>query len=97
MPLEAFAARDYFYVGGQYVMDGETGRHYLIGQMYVEHLVPSAAVQQPYPLVLIHGGGQTGTVRAASLRNKQLAKLMGLPELAEQTRRRTWVGDFFPA
>lgn len=57
---EAFASRDYFYVGGRYVEDG-TGNHVFAGQMYVEHLLP-LKVTQSYPIVFIHGGGQTGSV-----------------------------------
>ncbi|CAF1343235.1 unnamed protein product [Didymodactylos carnosus] len=29
--------------------------------MYVEHLIPANGVEQPYPLILIHGKGMTGT------------------------------------
>ena len=57
---EAFASRNYFYVGGSYVDDGNGG-HVFTDQMYVEHLVPMK-VSQKYPLLLIHGGGQTGSV-----------------------------------
>ena len=53
--------RDFFYVGGEYVED-ENGKTFMQGQMYVEHLVP-ASVYMPYPIVLIHGSVQTGTVR----------------------------------
>ena len=57
---EAFASRDFFYIGGSYVDDG-TGGHVFADQMYVEHIVPMH-VSQKYPIVLIHGGGQTGSV-----------------------------------
>ena len=53
--------RDYFYVGGHYVDDG-TGQHTFREQMYVEHLAPICAASHPYPLVLIHGAAQSGTV-----------------------------------
>ena len=57
--------RTYFYVGGQYVDDGKgNGRHVLQGQLYVEQLTPVDGIRRPWPVVLIHGGGQTGTVRA---------------------------------
>ncbi|KAF4634792.1 hypothetical protein G7Y89_g3314 [Cudoniella acicularis] len=55
---EAFVARDYFYVGGNYVEVGNG--HIFSNQMYVEKLSPFKA-SQPYPLVFIHGQGQTGT------------------------------------
>ncbi len=46
-----------FYLGGEYVRtdDGEIRA----GQMYVQFFVPAAA-RQPYPIVMWHGGGQTG-------------------------------------
>ncbi|KAK4460643.1 putative fusarubin cluster-esterase [Cladorrhinum samala] len=52
--------RTYFYVGGSYIVDG-SGEHYLRQQMYVEKLVPSAGVTQPYPIVFIHGWLQSAT------------------------------------
>ncbi|PQE14007.1 fusarubin cluster-esterase protein [Rutstroemia sp. NJR-2017a BBW] len=57
---EAYAARSYFYVGGQYITVSPNNTIYT-DQMYVEHIVPSR-ILQPYPLVFIHGQGQTGTV-----------------------------------
>lgn len=51
--------RGCFYVGGDFVED-ETGRHYIHNQMYVEVYVP-VQTTQPYPLILFHGGGQSGT------------------------------------
>lgn len=62
MALEAEHKREAFYVGGKYVKD-PSGGHLFAGQMYVERLTPSSGVRQPYPLVLIHGQDQTGTVR----------------------------------
>lgn len=56
---EAFASREYFYIGGSYV-NTSTG-HLFMDQMYVEKLSPTAP-SQPYPVVLIHGQAQTGTV-----------------------------------
>ncbi|PQE08993.1 fusarubin cluster-esterase protein [Rutstroemia sp. NJR-2017a WRK4] len=56
---EAYAARSYFYVGGQYITVSPNNTIYT-DQMYVEHIVPSR-ILQPYPLVFIHGQGQTGT------------------------------------
>ena len=55
--------RSYFYVGGDYVDDERgDGQHVMAGQMYVEKLLPPHGVRHPWPLVFIHGGGQTGTV-----------------------------------
>ena len=54
----AVALRGYFYVGGKYV--GEPGKEIMDGQAYVEVLAPKD-VRRPYPLVLIHGAGQTAT------------------------------------
>ncbi|ESZ94040.1 hypothetical protein SBOR_5566 [Sclerotinia borealis F-4128] len=56
---EAFASRDYFYVGGEYVTIS-TNNTIFVNQMYVEHIVPSR-IEQPYPIVFIHGQGMTGT------------------------------------
>lgn len=49
---------EHFYVGGTYV--GAPGAEIMSGQMYVEVWRP-AKVSKPYPLVLIHGTGQTAT------------------------------------
>ena len=55
--------RSYFYVGGRYIEDGNlNGQHAMIEQMYVEKLSPVGEIKHPWPLVFIHGGGQTGTV-----------------------------------
>ena len=54
----AVAQRGYFYVGGKYV--GEPGKEIMAGQAYVEVLAPKDE-RRPYPLVLIHGAGQTAT------------------------------------
>ncbi|KAF7856346.1 hypothetical protein EAF04_009874 [Stromatinia cepivora] len=56
---EAFASRDYFYVGGEYVTTS-TNNTLFVNQMYVEHIVPNR-IEQPYPIVFIHGQGMTGT------------------------------------
>ncbi|THU91975.1 alpha/beta-hydrolase [Dendrothele bispora CBS 962.96] len=50
--------RDYFYVGGEYVPQGNST--IASGQIYVEHLVPER-VTQSIPMVMIHGHGMTGT------------------------------------
>src|SRR5215467_9128615 len=54
----AVGQRGYFYVGGKYV--GEPGSEIMQGQAYVEVVAPKE-VRRPYPLVLIHGAGQTAT------------------------------------
>ena len=62
-PAESQSHRSYFYVGGQYVDDDRgDAQHLLTGQMYVEQLLPVGGVKHPWPLVFIHGAGQTGTV-----------------------------------
>lgn len=48
----------WFYVGGQRVEHG--GEHYIEGAAYVECYVPEV-VRARWPVVLIHGGVQTGT------------------------------------
>jgi pimeloyl-ACP methyl ester carboxylesterase len=52
------ADQGYFYVGGDY-FDGPTGK-LMAGQMYVEYMIPQR-VEHRYPVVMIHGGSQTGT------------------------------------
>ncbi len=56
--IDAAASVGYFYVGGRYV--GESGEQIIQGAMYVEVLRPRRITHR-YPLVLIHGAGQTGT------------------------------------
>jgi pimeloyl-ACP methyl ester carboxylesterase len=56
--IDAAASVGYFYVGGRYV--GENGTQLMQGAMYVEVLRPKRLVHR-YPLVLMHGAGQTGT------------------------------------
>lgn len=70
---EAFAARSYFYVGGNYVEQGSG--HVFSNQMYVERLVPLKPTQT-WPLVFIHGQGQTGTVMALEQPNQRRSMLM---------------------
>ena len=55
-PLE-IADQGCFFVGGRYA-DTADGR-VMLGQMYVQFQVPRAR-RHPYPLIMIHGGGQTG-------------------------------------
>jgi pimeloyl-ACP methyl ester carboxylesterase len=54
----ALHTREFFYVGGGYT--GKPGGEVISGQMYVEVLRPQR-VTRGYPLVLIHGLGQTAT------------------------------------
>jgi pimeloyl-ACP methyl ester carboxylesterase len=56
--IDAAASVGYFYVGGRYV--GGSGAQVMQGAMYVEVLRPKHVAHR-YPLVLIHGAGQTGT------------------------------------
>ena len=54
--------REYLYVGGEYTGDG-AGGHIFHNQMYVEKLSPTQGSTHPFPIVLMHGQAQTGTVR----------------------------------
>ena len=53
--LETFG---YFYVGGR--IDPAVEGSPMTGQMYVEYFIPRQR-QSPYPIVMVHGGSQTGT------------------------------------
>lgn len=57
-PLPALARHDWFYVGGRHVDDDAGG--YVADQMYVERFTPADRRHEP-PVVMIHGGMQTGT------------------------------------
>jgi pimeloyl-ACP methyl ester carboxylesterase len=52
------AEQGYFFVGGRYTKtsDGQV----MSGQMHVQYQIPQNRTQ-PYPVVMWHGGGQTGT------------------------------------
>ncbi|KAI3394174.1 hypothetical protein diail_3129 [Diaporthe ilicicola] len=52
--------RDYIQAGGQYA-EISAGEHVFQDQIYVEHLVPVHGVTQQYPVVFLHGSGQTAT------------------------------------
>jgi pimeloyl-ACP methyl ester carboxylesterase len=56
-PLE-IAKQGYIYAGGTYV-DGPDGKT-MRGQAYVEYQIPQKKTH-PYPIVMIHGGGQNGS------------------------------------
>src|SRR5215470_7798506 len=47
-----------FYVGGKYVESN--GDVPMVGQAFVEFQIPQRQTH-PYPIVMIHGGGQTGS------------------------------------
>jgi pimeloyl-ACP methyl ester carboxylesterase len=53
--LETFG---YLYAGGR--IDHSVEGTPMVGQMYAEYFVPRP-VKSPYPIVMIHGGSQTGT------------------------------------
>ena len=48
-----------FYVGGKYVEN--KGDRPMVGQIYVQFQIPQQQQKHPYPIVLVHGGGQTGS------------------------------------
>jgi pimeloyl-ACP methyl ester carboxylesterase len=52
------SSTSYFFVGGK--MDPSVDGSPMFGQMYVEYMVP-ARRSHPYPIVMVHGGSQTGT------------------------------------
>ena len=52
------AKQGYLYAGGAYV-DGSDGKT-MRGQAYVEYQIPQNRTH-PYPIVMIHGGGQNGS------------------------------------
>src|SRR5215471_21843769 len=52
------AKSSYFFVGGK--IDTSLEGSPMVGQMYVEYLIPQRQ-RHPYPVVMVHGGGQTGT------------------------------------
>src|SRR5262245_23259843 len=54
------ARQGMFFVNGQYYTSKADGLKYMSGQMYVEYQIPEV-VAHPYPVVMIHGAGQTGT------------------------------------
>lgn len=56
-PLE-IADQGCFFVGGTYEGDDPAGRR-MRGQMFVQYQIPRRRVH-PCPIVMIHGGGQTG-------------------------------------
>ncbi len=60
--------KTWFYTGGEYYnLDGKT---FLEGQMYVEKYMPATQTRR-YPIVMIHGGVQTGSGFAATADGRQ--------------------------
>jgi pimeloyl-ACP methyl ester carboxylesterase len=57
MPLDNVAYHGFFYAGGHYVREGDEAT--MGGAMYVEVMVPRE-IRHPYPIVFLHGAGQTG-------------------------------------
>ena len=53
------AEQGYFFAGGKYVTN-KAGQQIRVNQMYVQFQIP-ADRKHPYPVVMWHGGGQTGT------------------------------------
>ena len=52
------AKQGYFFAGGK--IDRAVEGAPMVGQMYVEYQIPEK-LEHPYPVVMIHGGSQTGT------------------------------------
>jgi pimeloyl-ACP methyl ester carboxylesterase len=52
------AKSSYFFVGGR--IDTSVQGSPMFGQMYVEYMIPEK-LRHPYPVVMVHGGSQTGT------------------------------------
>src|SRR5438132_13326676 len=60
MSLTNVARHGFFYAGGTYVGElGPNKESTMGGAMYVEVLVPKQ-IRSPYPIVFLHGAGQTG-------------------------------------
>jgi pimeloyl-ACP methyl ester carboxylesterase len=58
--LNNVARHGFFYAGGKYVGElGEEKESTMGGAMYVEVMVPRQ-IRSPYPVVFLHGAGQTG-------------------------------------
>jgi pimeloyl-ACP methyl ester carboxylesterase len=53
------ADQGYFHVGGRYIQNKDGGQ-IMTGQMFVQYQIPQDR-KSPYPVVMWHGGGQTGT------------------------------------
>jgi pimeloyl-ACP methyl ester carboxylesterase len=53
------ASQGYFFVGGRYTT-AKDGQQIMAGQMYVQYQIPQRRTHR-YPIIMWHGGGQTGT------------------------------------
>ena len=62
--IETPCHRQYFYVGGVYVKDDTSrfGGYTMKDQTYVECLTPIGGATREFPLIFVHGGGQSGLV-----------------------------------
>jgi pimeloyl-ACP methyl ester carboxylesterase len=58
LPPLSIAQQGYFFVGGKYSTVKD--RQVMSGHLYVEFQIPSRQTH-PWPIVMIHGGGQSGT------------------------------------
>ena len=54
----SIAKQGYFFVNGQYVTSKDS--QIMVGQMFVQYQIPQARTKK-YPVIMVHGGGQTGT------------------------------------
>src|SRR5262245_29800215 len=52
------AKSSYFFIGGK--IDPAVEGSPTVGHMYVEYMIPQR-LRQRYPIVMVHGGSQTGT------------------------------------
>jgi pimeloyl-ACP methyl ester carboxylesterase len=52
------AKSSYFFIGGK--IDPVVSGSPMVGHMYVEYMIPQR-LRHPYPVVMVHGGNQTGT------------------------------------
>jgi pimeloyl-ACP methyl ester carboxylesterase len=57
--LANVARQGFFYAGGKYVKAEGATEETMGGAMYVEVMVPRQ-IRSPYPIVMLHGAGQTG-------------------------------------
>jgi pimeloyl-ACP methyl ester carboxylesterase len=54
----SLASASYFFVGGK--IDTSVEGNPMVGHMYVEYMIPAKRTH-PFPIVMVHGGSQTGT------------------------------------
>ena len=57
LPPLSIAQQGYFFAGGKY--STINGHQVMSGQLYAEFQIP-ARQTHPYPIVMVHGGGQSG-------------------------------------